>query len=214
MAAWLDLEHAKSDLPAGHAWDFRSEVDHDGLQRRVSFVFLRRILCGDPWASQGVARDTSVQASIGIRMVILLESPGKLDAADAGASSWDSNDSAVRHQIVAIYGSDRKGIIFSGRCPSGVRPLGLPRPWTAPLIVVRFDATTLLHIDAVEWAPSTASVTAFFALPPNVGVPPIATDWRTWIDVGFLPIAADKAPTDVPKRKARVFLKTIGSRRS
>src|SRR5262249_883296 len=30
-------------------------------------------------------------------------------------------------------------------------------PWTAPLIVVRFDATTLWHFDAAEWAPSTAS---------------------------------------------------------
>jgi hypothetical protein len=32
---------------------------------------------------------------------------------------------------------------------------------TAPLIVVRFNATTLWHIDAAEWAPSTASFTTF-----------------------------------------------------
>src|SRR5262245_40034054 len=34
----------------------------------------------------------------------------------------------------------------------------------APLKVVRFDATTLWHLDAAEWAPSTASFTSF---PPS-----------------------------------------------
>jgi hypothetical protein len=34
--------------------------------------------------------------------------------------------------------------------------------------VVRFNATTLWHIDAVEWAPSTASFSTFSLTRPDV----------------------------------------------
>ena len=55
MAAWLDLEHAKPELPAGHARNFRSEVDHHGLERRISFVALRvscaAAACAAAWVS-------------------------------------------------------------------------------------------------------------------------------------------------------------------
>jgi len=35
--------------------------------------------------------------------------------------------------------------------------------------VVRFNATTLSHIDAVEWAPSTASIASIERRPWHVG---------------------------------------------
>jgi hypothetical protein len=40
------------------------------------------------------------------------------------------------------------------------KPIVVICMWTAPLNVVRFDATTLWHFDAAERAPSTTSTTA------------------------------------------------------
>jgi hypothetical protein len=83
------------------------------------------------------------------------------DGAAPGGESW--------------YGPERKCSISSAvmawgseYCPIGINAVNLKsdfaiyrdqsfRPWTAPLKVVCFNATTLWHSDAAEWAPSTAS---------------------------------------------------------
>src|SRR5262249_38885793 len=52
---------------------------------------------------------------------------------------------------------------FSQQCGGDVaisRPIVLTSPMDGTPQVVRFDATTLWHLDAAEWAPSTASIAA------------------------------------------------------
>jgi hypothetical protein len=39
--------------------------------------------------------------------------------------------------------------------------------WTAPLKVVCFNATTLWHFDAAEWAPPTASIASVWRCPSH-----------------------------------------------
>ena len=74
MAAWLDLEHAKPELPAGHARNFRSEVDHHGLERRISFVALRVSCAAAPAQAKMVPETMSAYPSVRVRIVILPES--------------------------------------------------------------------------------------------------------------------------------------------
>jgi hypothetical protein len=53
------------------------------------------------------------------------------------------------------------------------KPIVVICMWTAPLNVVRFDATTLWHFDAAERAPSTTSRTSFWAFWPDVRSSPV-----------------------------------------
>src|SRR6266540_459918 len=48
------------------------------------------------------------------------------------------------------------------------RPIVLTSPMDGSPQVVRFDATTLWHLDAAEWAPSTASFTSIPSCPRHV----------------------------------------------
>src|ERR1700681_3387274 len=52
------------------------------------------------------------------------------------------------------------------------KPIVVICMWTAPLNVVRFDATTLWHFDAAERAPSTTSQTTDFGCSHDVRLPP------------------------------------------
>jgi hypothetical protein len=47
------------------------------------------------------------------------------------------------------------------------KPIVVICMWTAPLNVVRFDATTLWHFDAAERAPSTTSDSAAPTIEPR-----------------------------------------------
>jgi hypothetical protein len=57
------------------------------------------------------------------------------------------------------------------------RPIVLTSPMDGSPQVVRFDATTLWHLDAAEWAPSTASFTSAQEAEALLGRPPGLPLW-------------------------------------
>jgi hypothetical protein len=72
--------------------------------------------------------------------------------------------------------------------------------------VVRFDATTLWHFDAAEWAPSTASnsvsdVRCTTAFPPKAEVDPRPCDVA---DVPKPEICAERSTRGFPFRAANI----------
>src|SRR6266545_6014143 len=63
------------------------------------------------------------------------------------------------------------------------RPIVLTSPMDGSPQVVRFDATTLWHFDAAEWAPSTASNSALGRCLHNLRITPESAGERSSVDV-------------------------------